>query len=138
MSINDLMTRNVVTMRRNDPVMDAARIMRDADIGAVIVENNDGSLYGILTDRDIVVRCLALDKDPLRTPVGDVCSKALVTVTPEDSIDEAVRRMQENAVRRIPVVEDDRPVGIVSIGDLAMERDPDSALGQLSSAPPNR
>lgn len=138
MSIDDIMTRNVVTMRRNDPVMDAARIMRDADIGAVIVEDDDGGLYGILTDRDIVVRCLAVDKDPLHTPVGDICSKSTVTVTPQDSIDEAVRRMQENAVRRVPVLEGNRPVGIVSIGDLAMERDPDSALGQLSSAPPNR
>ena len=138
MSIDDIMTRNVVTMRRNDPVMDAARIMRDADIGAVIVEDDDGGLYGILTDRDIVVRCLAEDKDPLHTPVGDICSKSTVTVTPQDSIDEAVRRMQENAVRRVPVLEGNRPVGIVSIGDLAMERDPDSALGQLSSAPPNR
>jgi len=138
MSINDIMTRNIVTMRRNDPVVDAARIMRDGDIGAVVVENDDGSLYGILTDRDIVVRCIAEDKSPLHTPVGDICSKAPVTISPDDSVDEAVRRMEENAVRRIPVVEGNRPVGIVSLGDLAIERDPDSALGQVSSAPPTR
>ena len=138
MSVNDVMTRNIVTMRRNDPVSDAARIMRDADIGAIVVEIDDGSLYGILTDRDIVVRCIALDKDPLHTPVGDICSEAPLTITPEDSMDEAVRRMEENAVRRIPVVEGNRPVGIVSLRDLAIERDPDSALGQVSSAPPNR
>lgn len=111
--------------------------MKLSDIGTVIVEEDGGKLFGIVTDRDIVVRSIAEDLDPHHTQVGDICSKSLVTLKPTDSIDEAVRRMKENAVRRVPVVENDKPIGIVSLGDLAMERDPDSALGQVSLAPPN-
>lgn len=138
MNVQDLMTRNVVTMPRNAPVSDAARAMKTSDIGTVIVEEDGGKLFGVVTDRDIVVRAIAEDCDPHRTQVGDICSKSLVTLKPTDSVDEAVRRMKENAVRRLPVVDDkEKPIGIVSLGDLAMERDPDSALGQVSLAPPN-
>lgn len=137
MNIQDIMTRNVVTMPRNAPVADAARAMKTSDIGAVLVDD-DGRLCGIVTDRDIVVRTVADGLDPQQTPVGDICSDTLVTLSPHDSIEEATRRMREYALRRMPVVDDsDHPIGIISLGDLAVERDPDSVLGQVSSAPPN-
>jgi CBS domain-containing protein len=111
--------------------------MRKADIGDVIVMAN-GQICGIVTDRDIVVRAVAEGWDPATTELADICSQDLTTVSPSDSIDRAVQLMRQKAVRRLPVVENGRAVGIVSIGDLALERDPQSALSDISAAPPNR
>jgi CBS domain-containing protein len=102
----------------------------------VIVEK--GQIQGILTDRDIVVRGLAEGRDPARTTVGEICSRELTVLSPTDSVGDAVKVMRDKAIRRLPVVEGGRPVGIVSLGDLAVERDPESALGGISAAPPNR
>jgi len=102
----------------------------------VVVE--DGRLCGILTDRDIVVRVLATGDDPSAVRVGDVCSRILTTVLETDGIGDAVRLVREKAVRRLPVLDnDDKLVGIVSLGDLALARDPKSALGDISAATPN-
>ena len=92
---------------------------------------------GIVTDRDIVVRTVAETQDPTITTLADICSHRLLTVTPTDSVEEAVRLMRTHAIRRLPVVEGGQAVGIVSLGDLAVERDPGSALGKISGAPPN-
>jgi CBS domain-containing protein len=94
-------------------------------------------LFGIITDRDIVVRGIAENHDP-QTQVKEIASQQVKTVSPEDAVDDAVEIMRDYAVRRLPVVENGRVVGVVSLGDLALERDPDSALGEISSAPPNR
>jgi CBS domain-containing protein len=134
--IRELMTPNPVALPGTASVHEAARAMRDADIGDVIViENNQ--VCGIVTDRDIVVRTLAEARDPATTTLADICSHALLTVSPTDSVEEAVRLMRTHAIRRLPVVEGGQPVGIVSLGDLAVERDPGSALGDISSTPPN-
>jgi CBS domain-containing protein len=134
--IRELMTPNPVALPGTASVHEAARAMRDAEIGDVIViENNQ--VCGIVTDRDIVVRTVAEAQDPATTTLADICSHAVVTVSPTDSVEEAVRLMRTHAIRRVPVVEGGQPVGIVSLGDLAVERDPDSALGEMSSAPPN-
>ena len=134
--IRELMTPNPVTLPGTASVREAARAMRDAQIGDVIViENNQ--VCGIVTDRDIVVRTVAETRDPATTPLADICSHNLLTVTPTDSVEEAVRLMRTHAVRRLPVVDGGRAVGIVSLGDLAVERDPGSALGEISGAPPN-
>ena len=134
--IRELMTPNPVALPGTASVHEAARAMRDADIGDVIViENNQAC--GIVTDRDIVVRTVAEAQDPATTTLADLCSHALVTVTPTDSVEQAVRLMRTHAIRRLPVVEGGQPVGIVSLGDLAVERDPGSALGEISGAPPN-
>jgi CBS domain-containing protein len=102
----------------------------------IVVE--DEQLFGILTDRDIVVRVLAEGRDPETTPVGDICSRELTTVRPTDSVGDVVRVMREKAIRRLPVVEESGEViGIVSIGDVAVERDRHSALADISAAPPN-
>jgi CBS domain-containing protein len=110
--------------------------MRGADIGDVIViEHNQ--VCGIVTDRDIVIRAVAEAQDPTTTTLASLCSHALFTVTPTDSIEQAVRLMRTHAIRRVPVVEGGQAVGIVSLGDLAVERDPRSALGEISAAPPD-
>jgi CBS domain-containing protein len=134
--IREVMTGMPVTVERNQSLVDGARMMRDAAIGDVLVTDN-GRLAGVLTDRDIVVRCVAEARDPGDTTVGECCSSDPVTVTPEDDVDKAVQLMRERAVRRIPVVEDRQAVGVVSIGDLALVRDEGSALADISAAPPN-
>jgi CBS domain-containing protein len=111
--------------------------MRDANIGDIVVAD-DGQICGILTDRDVVVRAIAERRDPARTKLADICSRNLTTVSPADSLDHAVQLMRQKAIRRLPVVENGRVVGIVSIGDLALERDPTSALSDISAAPSNR
>src|SRR5919202_4068623 len=134
-SIRDVMTTHPITLQATSSVVDAARAMRDADIGDVIVVEND-RVCGIITDRDIVVRTLAEARDPATTTLADICSHPLLVVSPTDSVEKAVRLMGTHALRRLPVVEGGQPVGIVSLGDLAVERDPSSALGDISSAPP--
>ncbi len=136
-AIRDVMTKNPDCFEADRPVIEAAYKMRDDNIGDVIITKG-GRLFGILTDRDIVVRCIATDKDARSCTCGDVCSsKDLVTLSPDDNVEQAVRLMREHALRRLIVVENDEPVGIVSIGDLAQKRDRRSALGEISSAPPN-
>ncbi|WP_432138174.1 MULTISPECIES: CBS domain-containing protein [unclassified Streptomyces] len=135
--VRDIMTATPVTVEPQTSVTDVARLMRDENIGAVLVTDQD-ELRGVVSDRDLVVRALAEGWDPDDTTVVRTCSDDLVTITPDQDVDQAVGLMREHAVRRIPVVEDGRPVGIVSLGDLAMERDPESALGDISVARPNR
>ena len=135
-TVSDVMTRNPETVEVSESVVEAARRMRDADTGDVIVLDN-GRVVGIVTDRDITVRIVAENKD-LSTPVSEACSATdLQTVGPDTSLDQAVQLMRDNAARRLPVVENDRAVGIISLGDLAMEQDEDSALADISAATPN-
>ena len=134
--ISEVMTRDPQTVDGGDSVEDAARIMRDADTGAVIVTDGD-SVAGIVTDRDIAVRAVAEGKDPSGTKVSEVASDSPTTLSPDQSVDDAIQAMRDENIRRIPVVEDGKPVGILSIGDVAVERDKDSALADISAAPPN-
>ena len=135
--IRDIMTPSPHTIRSTESVKDAAQLMRKSDIGDVIVVE-DNRLFGILTDRDIVVRVLAEGRDPGVTPVGDICSRELTTVRPTDSVGTVVRVMREKAIRRLPVVEESGEViGVVSLGDVAVERDRHSTLADISAAPPN-
>jgi CBS domain-containing protein len=129
--VREIMTSNPVSLPPDTPVREAARAMREQDIGDVLVVD-DGALRGIVTDRDIVVRGVA-DWDDLSTcSLGDICSDQVVTVTPDEDADAAIAHMREAAVRRIPVVEDGRPVGVLSIGDAAIDRDSSSALADIS------
>jgi CBS domain-containing protein len=134
--IRELMTPNPVALPGTASVHEAPQAMRDADIGDVIVIENN-RVCGIVTDRDIVVRTLAEGRGPATTTLADICSHPLLVVSPTDSVEKAVRLMGTHALRRVPVVEGGQPVGIVSLGDLAVERDSGSALGDISSAPPN-
>jgi CBS domain-containing protein len=136
-SIREVMTPNPVTIPADMSAADAARLMRDRDIGDVLVMNQD-RVMGIITDRDIVVRAVAAGQDPANVKVGDICSKELHTVEHTATVEEVIKLMREKAVRRVPVMDAVRPVGIVAIGDLAIERDRESALGDISAAPPNQ
>lgn len=136
-NVGDIMTRPPRTLDVTASVMDAATLMREGDFGDVVVLE-EGRLCGILTDRDIVVRVLATGDDSSSVRVGDVCSRVLVTVSESDGISDAVRLIRAKAVRRLPVLDDDgKLVGIVSLGDLALARDPKSTLGDISAATPN-
>lgn len=126
MNLRDVMTRNPQTVSPNDSVRDAARLMRDIDTGAVPVVEN-GRPLGILTDRDIVVRGVA--EGQLDRPVRDLVSQDLVTAPPDMSTKEAAELMGRHQVRRLPVVENERLVGIVSIGDLAVKTGDDRRTG---------
>jgi CBS domain-containing protein len=134
--VRDIMTADPVTVEPQTSVTAVARIMRDQDLGAVLVTDGD-LLRGLVTDRDLVIRSVAEGGDPEETTVAGACSDDLVTVRPDDELDRAIRLMREHAVRRVPVVDEGHPVGIVALGDLAMERDPGSALGDISVARPN-
>jgi CBS domain-containing protein len=131
-----MMTQSPVTVDRSSSTAEVARLMREKDVGDVIVLE-DNKICGIVTDRDIVLRAVAGGADPQSTPAGDICSRDLAYLAPSDTVSDAVRVMRDKAIRRLPIVDDGRPVGIVSLGDLALERDPDSALGDISAAPPN-
>lgn len=136
-TVGDIMTREVRTCPAESPIMDAAKLMRDEGIGDVVVIKDDGQMCGLVTDRDIVVRALAEGKDASSTRLDEICTRDVVTVTPDTDAREAVRIMSDRAIRRLPVVEGDQPVGFVSIGDLAIERDPESVLADISAQPPN-
>jgi CBS domain-containing protein len=136
-SIREVMTPNPVTIPADMSAADAAGLMRDRDIGDVIVMAQD-RVMGIITDRDIVVRVVAARQDPSKVKLADICSKELHTVEHTATAEEAINLMREKAIRRVPVMDDVCPVGIVSIGDLAVERDRESALVDISAAPPNQ
>lgn len=135
-NVRDVMAREVVALPTDTPLTEAARQMRDNDIGDVLVLK-DGKLCGIVTDRDIVVRALAEGRDAGSTTLDEICTHQIVTLSPTDSLRQAAELMSQHAVRRLPVVEGDDVVGMVSLGDLAAERDPDSALGDISAAEAN-
>jgi CBS domain-containing protein len=136
-TIQEVMTTNPLTVDANATTTEIAQVMRDNDIGDVIV-TRDGEVQGIVTDRDIVVRALADHPHPDEVNAGEIASRDLTFLHPTDSVSEAVQTLRDKAVRRLPVIDErGRPVGIVSLGDLAMERDPDSVLSDISAAPPN-
>src|SRR6266498_1581964 len=134
-TVKDVMTTNVVYLPSETTLAEAARTMREQDIGDVVVA--DQSLTGLVTDRDIVVRAVAERCDPSTTTIGEIVSRDLVTVRPEDTIHSAALLMRDHAVRRVLVCDDRGLVGIVSIADLAEKIDPDSVLGGISQAAPN-
>ena len=135
-AVREVMTKNPTVLPADETLVSAARKMRDQDIGDVLVIKN-GKLCGIVTDRDITVRAIAEGKDPGKTRLEEVCSQDLVAISADRPVTEAVEMMRKKAVRRLPVLEGDKPVGVVSIGDLAVERDPKSVLAGISSAQPN-
>jgi CBS domain-containing protein len=135
MKIREVMTPAPVSVASAESVPEVAKAMRDHGIGSVLVVTG-GKLTGLITDRDIAVRVLAEGQDPQATRAGDICTGDLVTLSPDDDTDQAVRLIRERAVRRIPVVENGAPVGMVSIGDLAVMLGEHSALADVSTAPP--
>ena len=116
----------------------AAQMMQDNDIGDVLVADEDKTLRGIVTDRDIVVRAIAEGRNPEECTLGDICTRELVTVDADASTDEAQELMRKHAVRRLPVVREGQKLeGVLSLGDLAETLDEKSTLADISEAPAN-
>jgi CBS domain-containing protein len=139
MQLRDVMTANPLTIRSDATVAEAAEAMATADVGPIPVVNTEGEVYGMITDRDITVRVVAQHKDPETCAVADACTPEVVSCPPDATVADAARMMSENALRRLPVVDNNRVVGIVSLGDLALEGDSqvDDVLTDISAAPPN-
>ena len=137
--VRDVMNSWPEVMDADATVAEAAQLMRDKSIGDVMVVEGeeDNRLYGILTDRDIVVRAIAEGLDPTKTRIGDICSRKLTTVSPDHGVGHAMRVMRAKAIRRLPVAEAGQVIGVLTIGDIAVERDAGSALADISAAPPN-
>ncbi|CAL9636324.1 Hypoxic response protein 1 [Streptomyces sp. enrichment culture] len=134
--VKDVMTPGVVAVRPDASLVEAAQLMRTQNIGDVVVADGQ-RVVGVLTDRDITVRAVAEGADPLGVSAGSVCTPDPLTLAPDDPVSSAVALMREHAVRRIPVVENGLPVGLVSLGDLARAQDPGSALADISRAEPD-
>lgn len=133
--VREVMTAAPETVTAETTIRDAAGIMERADVGDLLVVEGE-QLRGIVTDRDITVRAVARGLDPTGE-VRQVLTPSAVSVSPMATVAEAIAVMRDNDVRRVPVVEAGRPIGIVSPGDLAVSREPKSLLADISSAPPN-
>jgi CBS domain-containing protein len=137
--VSEVMTGMPQTLPPDTTVADAAKRMRDSDIGDVLVAETEGAApIGIVTDRDIAIRAVAGSQDPNTTTLRSVMSRDITSVSPDDTIEEAKARMRGANVRRLPVIEDGRPIGIVSLGDLSLATDTGSTLADISIASPDR
>lgn len=142
MFVRDLMNPSVVSITPEESAALAARLLSRHDLGSLPVCGQSGKLMGIVTDRDIITRCVAAGEDPSRVPVQDIMSRSPVTVSPSDDVHAAARQMAARQVRRLPVVEAGKVVGMVSLGDLARNRRCDTeaaeALCDISANPKRR
>lgn len=137
-TVREIMTPHPVCLPAGATVTQAAEQMRANNIGDVIVTDGE-ALSGIVTDRDLVVRAIAAGLDPNRTSLAEIATARAVAIGPDAPVHEAVELMRDNALRRLPVTGPRQEViGVVSLGDLAIEQDPQSALSDISAAPPNK
>lgn len=132
-TVSDVMTRDVISVDITDTAEEAARRMKENATGDVVVTDS-GRVAGILTDRDIAVRLVAEGLDG-RTSVGEIVMAELVSCPPDAALADAVRLMREHDVRRLPVLDGESAVGIISLGDLAQLTDTGELLADISSAP---
>ncbi|MET7464610.1 CBS domain-containing protein [Nonomuraea sp. NPDC005501] len=125
----DVMNPGAECLPAHESLDRAAQLMRNGNIGALPVCDSDGRVIGIITDRDIVIKCVAEGRDPAQVRAGDLTAD-LVAVTPDAPLAEALSRMEEHRIKRLPVVEDDRVVGMISEADLARHL-PDAQLAEF-------
>jgi len=136
--VSDVMTKNVIYLPAETPLDEAARAMREADIGDVVVTEG-AELIGMVTDRDIVVRAVAEKRTAAETTIGSITTREVVMIEQNCHVSEAANLMRERGVRRVLVCDAERQlVGIVSLGDLALRLDPTSALGEIAAHSPDR
>ena len=135
MKVSDIMSDRVVTIDEREPVIAAARLLKRMNLGALPVTDRGGKLVGMLTDRDIVLRCVALGGDARTMTAGDVMTRGVVTATPDVKVDDAAKRMGRGQVRRLPVVENGKLGGMLSLADMARKCDMEAAaaLADISS-----
>lgn len=129
----DIMSGSAECASESDTLVDAARTMKDLDVGSLPICGEDDRLKGVITDRDIVVNCVADGRDPSSVKVSELGDGKPVTIGADDSVDEILRTMTEHAVRRLPVIDGHRLVGIVSQADVARNL-PEDKVGDLVSA----
>ena len=134
--MRDIMSPAPACLAPTETVLAAARAMKERGVGTVLVLA-DGHFSGLVTDRDITVRVLAENRDPQTTRIGEICGTEVAALGPGDDVDQAVRLARERVVRRIPVLQDGIPVGVVSVGDLALGKDESTALSGAQTASPN-
>ena len=120
MKLRELMTERVITAARDDSALSVAQTMRDRGVGSVVVTDAEGEPAGIVTDRDLALRVLAEDRAPADSPVGDCASTPLISGELEMGLEEAAALMVRHRVRRLPILEDGRLAGIVTLDDIAV------------------
>ncbi|MGE4483963.1 MAG: CBS domain-containing protein [Oscillospiraceae bacterium] len=137
MVVSDIMNKSVVSVSPDEPVTLAARLLYRYNVGSLPVCTADGKLRGMVTDRDIVLRCVAMESDPETTPIREVMSRSVITASPSDDVSRASMLMADAQIRRLPVVEDGKVVGIVALGDMAKRStcnmEASKALSEISS-----
>ncbi|NLL38267.1 MAG: CBS domain-containing protein [Clostridiales bacterium] len=137
MQVKELMRGSVITVDPGDAVSSAARLLYKYNIGALPVCSDDGRIKGIVTDRDIVLRCVAAEADPEKTPIREIMTRNVVTVSPSDDVREATRLMATDQIRRLPVVDEGKVVGMLSLGDISKSHnysmEASKALTEISS-----
>ena len=119
MLVKELMTGAPVSLETEEPVSAAARLMRERNIGAMPVCDPDGKLVGMLTDRDIVIRCIASDRNAAETRVADIMTTGAVVAETKEPLDDALQRMEREQIRRLPVTDNGRLVGMLTLADVA-------------------
>lgn len=130
-TVEELMTSSIISVSPNQSIEEAARLMQDYNIGAIpVVENNQ--VVGMVTDRDITIRSTA-DGGNEKQPVSEIMTNEVISVTPETQVEEAARIMAEKQIRRLPVVENNQIVGMISLGDIATDQQFDSKAGEALS-----
>lgn len=138
MFVSDIMTDQVISICEDEPVTAAARLMKINNFGSLPVRDSRGKLKGIVTDRDIVIRCVAADENPDNVKVSEIMSRNLVTIPSSEDVDRAAEYMAKSQIRRIPVTDNGMLVGIVALGDLARnstyEMEAAEALSEISSS----
>ena len=136
-TVREVMSSAPETVTPETALADAARVMDRADIGDVLIVDGTGQLRGIVTDRDIAIRAVAVGRDPNITTVEEVMTPTVETVSSSATVREAIETMRRHDIRRLPVVDGGSPIGVVSLGDLSMSPGSQAVLADLSTAPPN-
>ncbi len=129
MKIREIMTTDVTSAELNTTLEEIATIMKHEDVGSVPIMD-DGELVGLVTDRDIVIRCVAEGCDPGESTAESLVTDRLITVTPDDSVENAAAMMSRHQIRRLPVVDGEKLVGMLSLGDIAVKRNDDRVSGE--------
>lgn len=136
MLVGDIMTNHAIYVKEDEPVSAAARLLKQYNIGALPVCDGLGCLSGMITDRDIVLRCVASDEDPRHTPIGRIMSRGIKTAHPGDYIEDASETMSRSQIRRLPVIERGKLVGMLALSDMARQENCDveasEALTEIS------
>lgn len=137
MNISEIMTEHVISINEDEPVIAAARLMKQHNIGSLPVRDGKNKLKGIVTDRDIVLRCVAGNINPQEVRIGEVMSRSIITASPFEDTEKVAERMGTSQIRRLPVTEDGILVGIVALGDIAkkdeFKMEASEALSEISA-----